>query len=172
MTAVIFHILAWPTLGGAVFVFGFAPGALLRLIVLVFKKSDPRRQELLAELHAVPRIERPFWVAEQLEVALFEGLPGRFMAAIGMSGRLTLTVIDQHSGTIEMPRRLWQSWPTEPLIGIPGQLTVRRSLTGKQMHLTIRLTGRSEVSGELCITGRTMLAGIDILHGKTPSATF
>jgi hypothetical protein len=77
MTAVVFHILAWPTLGVAILVFGFAPGAALRLIVLAFKREDPRRQELLAELHAVPRIERPFWVAEQLEIALFEGLRGR-----------------------------------------------------------------------------------------------
>jgi len=49
-------------------------GAALRLIVLAFDREDPRRQELLAELYAVPRVERPFWVAEQLEVALIEGL--------------------------------------------------------------------------------------------------
>jgi hypothetical protein len=49
-------------------------GAMLRLIVLAFHREDPRRQELLAELHAVPRWERPFWVMEQLEVALFEGI--------------------------------------------------------------------------------------------------
>jgi hypothetical protein len=55
-------------------VFGFAPGAVLRLIVLAFHPDDPRRRELLAELHAVPRIERPFWVVEQIEVAIFEGL--------------------------------------------------------------------------------------------------
>jgi hypothetical protein len=35
---------------------------------------------LLAELHVVPRAERPFWVAEQLEVALFEGVRGRIAA--------------------------------------------------------------------------------------------
>lgn len=29
-------------------------------------------------LYTVPRIERPFWVAEQLEAALFEGLRARF----------------------------------------------------------------------------------------------
>ena len=32
------------------------------------------RIELVAELYAVPRIQRPLWVAEQLETALFEGL--------------------------------------------------------------------------------------------------
>ena len=53
------------------------PGAVLRLILLAFKRDDPRRTELLAELPHVPRMERPFWVFEQLEVALFEGLAGR-----------------------------------------------------------------------------------------------
>lgn len=65
---------AWPVFLVALLVFGFAPGAVLRLIVLAFHRDDPRRRELLAELHAVPRVERPFWVIEQLEVALFEGV--------------------------------------------------------------------------------------------------
>jgi hypothetical protein len=58
----------------ALLVFGFAPSAVLRLIVLAYERGDPCRRELLGELHAVPRIARPFWVAEQFEVALFEGL--------------------------------------------------------------------------------------------------
>lgn len=74
-------ILSWPTFVIALLVFGFAPGAVLRLIVLAFPGDDPRRRELLAELHAVPRLERPFWVAEQLELALFEGIWGRVVWA-------------------------------------------------------------------------------------------
>lgn len=70
-------VLSLPTLLVALLVFGFAPGVILRVIVLAFPPEDPRRRELLAELHAVPRIERPFWVVEQLEVALFEGLRER-----------------------------------------------------------------------------------------------
>jgi hypothetical protein len=54
----------------------------LRLIVLAFPQDDPRRRELLGELYAVPRIERPFWVAEKLELALIEGLGGRLRKAI------------------------------------------------------------------------------------------
>lgn len=77
MTGMIAQFLAWPTLGIALLVFGFAPGVVLRLIVLFYPRGHPRRRELLGELYAVPRIERPFWVAEQLEVALFEGLRGR-----------------------------------------------------------------------------------------------
>jgi hypothetical protein len=61
-------------------VFGFAPGALLRLVVLAFRRDDPRRSELLAELHRVPRWERPLWVVEQMEVALFEGILERVKA--------------------------------------------------------------------------------------------
>jgi hypothetical protein len=73
MTDLIFRDLGWPTLGVALLVFGFAPGALLRLIVLLYPRGNLRRRELIGELYAVPRIERPFWVVEQFEVALFEG---------------------------------------------------------------------------------------------------
>ena len=65
-----------PTLGIAVLVFGFLPGFVLSLIVRAYQREDPRRRELLAELYAVPRWERPFWVVEQLEVATREvGFP-------------------------------------------------------------------------------------------------
>jgi hypothetical protein len=75
-------VVSWRTFLIVLVVFGFAPGAVLRLIVLAFRRGDPRRRELLAELHAVPRIERPLWVAEQLEVALFEGIGERVRAAL------------------------------------------------------------------------------------------
>ena len=71
------YVLSWPAFLAALVVFGFAPGAVLRVIVLAFPSDDPRREELLAELRVVPRLERPFWVLEQLEVAVFEGLWGR-----------------------------------------------------------------------------------------------
>ena len=74
-------IASWPSLLLVVVVFGFAPGLCLRLIVLAYPRGDPRRAELIAELYAVPRIQRPLWVAEQLEVALFEGLGHRMSAA-------------------------------------------------------------------------------------------
>lgn len=71
------YVVSWPMLVLALLVFGFAPGLLLRLIVLAFPRDDPRRRELRGELYNVPRWERPFWVAEQLEVALVEGLGHR-----------------------------------------------------------------------------------------------
>jgi hypothetical protein len=61
----------------ALAVYGFLPGLVLRIILLVFSRNDPRRAEILADLRAVPRWERPFWVLEQVEVAFFEGLLGK-----------------------------------------------------------------------------------------------
>jgi hypothetical protein len=52
-------ITSWRTVLVALVVFGFAPRAVLRLIVLAFRRDDPRRRELLAELHAVPHGKRP-----------------------------------------------------------------------------------------------------------------
>jgi hypothetical protein len=77
-------LISWPTFIAALILYGFAPGALLRVICLAFHRDDPRREELRAELYAVPRLERPFWVLEQLEVALFEGIGNRvYWAATG-----------------------------------------------------------------------------------------
>jgi hypothetical protein len=80
MSALLTAVTSWPSLVLVLVVFGFAPGFCLRLIVLAYPRNDPRRDELVAELYAVPRIERPLWVAEQLEVALFEGLRHRVRA--------------------------------------------------------------------------------------------
>jgi len=44
VTDLIINLLAWPTVGVALLVFGFAPGAVLRLIVLAFQHDDPRRK--------------------------------------------------------------------------------------------------------------------------------
>ena len=67
-------VASWRTLIAVLLIYGIAPGIALRIVVLAFHREDPRRAEMLAELRAVPRPIRPLWVAEQLEVALFEGL--------------------------------------------------------------------------------------------------
>lgn len=41
-------VASWPTLLFIVIVFGFAPRFCLRLIVLAYPRSDPRRAELIA----------------------------------------------------------------------------------------------------------------------------
>ena len=58
-------------------VFGFAPGFCLRLIIRLYPADHPRRRELLAELYAMKRSERPIFVMEQLETAIFEGIGAR-----------------------------------------------------------------------------------------------
>lgn len=115
-------IVSWPTLLVALLVFGFAPGALLRLIVLAFRRDDPRRRELLAELHTVPHMDRPFWVLEQLEVALFEGVwRGITTAAMGR------VISRQLSSSDVAPSRLrrvlaWVSVPLAPLVALAAIL--------------------------------------------------
>lgn len=118
MTELVNALAQWPTLVMAILVFGFLPGALLRVIVRAFPASDPRRQELIAELYAVPRWERPFWVAQQLEVAIFEGLGTRltnaYVAAmrtsIGWVFRSELIQRDVLEALDEVPLRHQASW--------------------------------------------------------------
>lgn len=81
-------LVSVPTLLLAVLVYGFAPGFLLRLLVLVYERDDPRRAELIAELYEVPRLKRPFWVAEQIETAIFDGVGPRVRWAL--TGRVIL----------------------------------------------------------------------------------
>lgn len=92
MAELLTTVVSLPTLLLVFVVFGFAPGFCLRLIVLAYPRSDPRRTELIAELYVVPRIERPLWVAEQLEVALFEGLRRRSVPAIGIVGVIAMVL--------------------------------------------------------------------------------
>jgi transcriptional regulator with XRE-family HTH domain len=70
-------LVDWRTYVVAVLVFGFTCGFVLRLVVHLYPKDDPRRKELIAELYAVAFWERPVWVAQQLETALFEGVRER-----------------------------------------------------------------------------------------------
>ncbi len=70
--------------GLTLLVFGFLPGSVLRLIVLLYPRDDPRRRELIGELYAMKRISRPIWVVEQIETALGEGLPKRVRAITGI----------------------------------------------------------------------------------------
>ena len=86
MSELLTSVVAPASLAFGVLAFGFAPGAVLRIIVLAFERDDPRRSELVGELRAVPRWERPFWVSEMLEVALFEGLWERSCG--GQTGRI------------------------------------------------------------------------------------
>lgn len=104
MTELLDTATSWRSLLLAVVAFGFAPGFCLRLLVLIYPRSDPRRTELIAELYVVPRIQRPLWVAEQLETALFEGLPHRLSAVLRRAAHQRRANNDL---TIRTGRRRW-----------------------------------------------------------------
>jgi hypothetical protein len=75
--------LTWWALPGSLVTFGatfgLMPGLMLRLIVLLYPKGHPRREELFGELYdpEMGRIERFEWVFQQLETASREGLRAR-----------------------------------------------------------------------------------------------
>lgn len=71
---------AWPVLLVALLVWGLAPGLVNRLIALGFPKDDERRCQMIGDLYDVPRWEQPFWVLQQAERLLTEGLPARVRA--------------------------------------------------------------------------------------------
>jgi len=106
MAALLETVASWRSLLLVLVVFGFAPGFCLRLIVLAHPDKD-RRRELIAELYALPRIYRPAWVTQQLEVALFEGLGQRVSAAIQRRR-------DQKSRRSEIPAGRADAWGGEP----------------------------------------------------------
>jgi hypothetical protein len=70
----------------AVVILGFLPGFILRLIVRLYPRHHPRRDELSGELYSLPLWKRPFFVAEQFETVLFEGLPVR-VSLVGQRSR-------------------------------------------------------------------------------------
>ncbi len=77
MTEVVELASDWTLLLLAILIFGLAPGVVLRLVLKAYPTGHSRREELLAELYAMNWAARPFWVAQQLETAIFEGLPAR-----------------------------------------------------------------------------------------------
>jgi hypothetical protein len=58
-------------------VFGFAPGAVLRIVVKAWPKGDPMRGALRGDFAVRSHWERPFFVAAQIDNALFDGLGAR-----------------------------------------------------------------------------------------------
>lgn len=147
-------VVSWHTALIALIVFGFAPGFVLRLIVRAFPRDDPRRHELLAEIHAVPRVERPFWVLEQFEVALVEGLGGRIRWAA--TGRI---IWRWHLGDgVERNREFPDTFeiPSEAIRHSvqPGDavklMFEMKSGPGERMWVDVVKVGRRRLVGTLC----------------------
>lgn len=125
---------SWQSLSIVVAVFGLLPNLLLHVIVRTYPASHPRRRELLAEFWAVPRIQRPLWVAEQLTTVLFEALPIRFRRLHIYF--LTLTVVVFTASGL----RAW-------LLRLPSQqraALILRIIAGFSRETTANLLGISE----------------------------
>jgi uncharacterized protein YegJ (DUF2314 family) len=145
-------IASWPTFFLVLLVFGFAPGALLRLILLAYHREDPRRREMRAELRAVPRWERPIWVCEQLEEAIFDGLGGRIRWAA--TGRI-IHRWSLGSGVRrreEHPASFWIPDEEEKAAVRPGvsvKLMFEMKDWGERMWVTVVETKRDHLVGVL-----------------------
>lgn len=149
-----FQALSWTGLVSAMLVFGFAPRLVLRFIVLAFHRDDPRREELLAELYAVPRLERPLWVAEQLELALCEGIWERIVwAATGrIIHRWHLTSGVESNRTT--PETFWiPSDEDKDLLEVGDHVKLNfgmRDGWGERMWVRIEKVGPRRLVGSLC----------------------
>jgi hypothetical protein len=80
-----------------------------------------------------------------------------------LQGRLVLKPPDQRPGYLDLPKRRSVTRPTDEIIQIPGHVTVRNSLRGKKMLITLRLQDHVG-SGTLQPGGRRMIAGVDVSH--------
>ncbi len=161
MTEILGAVVSWPTLLVAVAIFGFFPGIFARLISLSFRKGDPRRQELIAEVYAVPRWERPFWVAEQLERAISEGLSERLLDAA--DGRLFnrwrlgngVARNQAHPDTFSIPAsdeiaRLVPGDLAKLMFEVAGRRTYRREgANGERMWVEITMRKKHRFRGTL-----------------------
>jgi hypothetical protein len=61
--------------GLALLIFGVLPGPVLRFLLAFYPKDHPRRAQIRGDFDAISEYwKRPFFVAETLELAVFEGL--------------------------------------------------------------------------------------------------
>jgi len=151
-------ITSWKVLTLVLLVFGFAPRFVLRLILLAYRRSDPRRAELLAEINVVPRIERPVWVAEQLETALCEGVWERVVWAA--TGRV-IECWRLGSGVkmhCSHPDTFWIPDEAEKAQIVPGvivklmfELTRSRDTWGERMWVEVVEVRRRSIIGRLVV---------------------
>jgi hypothetical protein len=98
--------LTWSLLP-VLFVLGAGPVFIVRLLVCLYPKDDPRRRELVAEMEHVAgltkALERWYWLANTFAVAICEGLPARRAArraarvrkdAQGLIGPISLHIVE------------------------------------------------------------------------------
>jgi hypothetical protein len=137
---------AWSSFLVLLLVFGFANGAVLRLVVLAIHRDDPRRAEMLAELRAVPRHARPMWVAEKFRGRTLR----RTLRACRRPGR-------RDAGTLAelLARPVSTQWRIDGLLPADG-----RMLWSAQ-----RKAGKTTATGNLArsaLTGEPFLGRFDV----------
>lgn len=83
-----------------------------------------------------------------------------------LRGALILTSVDERSSSLPLGPWPVQSDSTATLIDLPGQITVHGRPFRRGMKIKLELDGRPASTTELEPGGRTMLAGIDIVHTR------
>ena len=149
------EIANWKMFLLVIFIYAICPQWALRLQVMVYDKDDPRRHELLAELYAVPYIKRPFWVAEQFETALADGVWPRFRWAL--TGRVInrWRLADGDQRHREHPESFWVPEPrTKSLIEAGDFVKLAFDQTwpggfGERMWVRVTKAGPKKLEGQL-----------------------
>lgn len=135
-------VLQLKALLGVVLVFGFLPGAVLHLLVLVYPRGHPRREELLAELAVIRRVEKPFWVAEQIAAVLGGGLPARLAAQ--RSRRAAARLEELRSDQRRFETSLLAYWTARMTWGAPARRS-RNAMRSVQKNLQRWMTRSAAV---------------------------
>jgi von Willebrand factor type A domain len=102
------------------------------------------------------------WLTFLLLLLAMAAVAAAFRARLG--GTLILTTVDGKSGTMVL--RPWPraTQPTKYLIGRPGKIVVQGSVRNRQMNVRLELDKRAAATRPLLPGGRTMVAGIDVVH--------
>jgi hypothetical protein len=119
--------------------FGLLPGLMLRLIVLLYPKGHPRREELFGELYDpdMGRFERFEWVFQQLETAFREGPASRKHARSARRASKTKIGVKDHEFD-----------PMHAVLELPDGVQLR----AQDLHEALRKARESDESGSFRTT--------------------
>jgi hypothetical protein len=149
------EIADWKLFLLVIFIYAICPQWVLRLLVMVYDKDDPRRQELLGELYAIDYIRRPFWVAQQFETALADGVWPRFR--FSLTGRVInrWRLADGDHRHREHPDTFWvPPAETKSLIEVGDWVKLAFDQTwpggfGERMWVRVTKVGAKKLEGQL-----------------------
>jgi hypothetical protein len=158
MSAMVEALTSWHLFVFVLLVFGVLPGFVLRALAAIFPRGDARRAEMLGEFRAVPSVGRPLWVAQQVEVAAFEGLPARLHALKLARARQTAAKRRAGKGRHRAPER-------PRVVLLPGILLAASCAAFAGLASTKPAAGASgrDVGGNLSLVVPTVLATLLVL---------